>query len=58
MSLPAFNGLVAAVLLFSLLAGIAALLLDRASRAPGWTMAGVAAVLFGLSWGGLVLLGE
>ncbi|MBO1080686.1 hypothetical protein [Roseomonas haemaphysalidis] len=58
MSLPAFNGLVAAVLLFSLLAGIAALLLDRASRAPGWTTAGVAAVLFGLSWGGLVLLGE
>jgi hypothetical protein len=58
MSLPAFNGLVAAVLLFGLLAGIAALLLDRASRAPGWTTAGVAVALFGLSWGGLVLLGE
>jgi hypothetical protein len=58
MSLPAFNGLVAAVLLFGLLAGVTGLLLDRASRAPGWTTAGVAVVLFGLSWGGVVLWGE
>jgi Ca2+/H+ antiporter len=58
MSLPAFNGLIAAVLLFSLLAGIVGLTLDRAVRAPGLSAAIMAVLIFGLSWGGLLLLGE
>jgi hypothetical protein len=58
MSLPALNGLVATVLLFSLLAGVVGLMLDRAARAPGLTTAAVAMVIFGLSWGGLLLIGE
>ncbi|MBC9177059.1 hypothetical protein [Pseudoroseomonas ludipueritiae] len=58
MSLPALNGLVAAVLLFSLLAGVVGLMLDRAARAPGLATAAVAMLVFGLSWGGLLLIGE
>lgn len=58
MTAPALTALVAAFGLFGLLAGLVSLLLDRAARAPGWTTAGVAVALFGLSWGGLVLLGE
>jgi hypothetical protein len=57
-SLPAFNGLLAAILLFSLLAGLLGLTLDRAARAPGVATAIVAVLLFGLSWGGLLLLGD
>ncbi|MDB5371244.1 MAG: hypothetical protein JWP20_2802 [Roseomonas sp.] len=58
MSLPAFNVLMSAFLLFSLLAGLAGLLLDRAARAPGLATAAVVVALFGLSWGGVLLLGE
>ena len=58
MSLPALHGLVAAALLFSLLAGLVWLMLDRAARAPGLATATVAMLVFGLSWGGLLLLGE
>jgi hypothetical protein len=58
MSLPAFNGLLAAFLLFSLLAGAVGLTLDRAARAPGLATAIMAVVLIGLSWGGLLLAGE
>lgn len=58
MSLSAFNGLLAAALLFSLLAGIVALTLDRAARAPGLSTAIAAVLIFGLSWGGVMLLGE
>jgi hypothetical protein len=55
MSLPDLQGLVTAVLLFALLAGLVGLTLDRAARAPGLA---TAVVLFGLSWGGVLLLGE
>ncbi|MBO1077001.1 hypothetical protein [Roseomonas marmotae] len=58
MSIPAFNGLLAAFVLFSLLAGLVGLMLDRAARAPGLATATVAMLIFGLSWGGLLLLGE
>jgi hypothetical protein len=58
MTAPAFNGLLAAFLIFSVLAGIIGLLLDRAARAPGLVTATVAVVLFGLSWGGVLLLGD
>jgi hypothetical protein len=52
----AFNGLMAAFLLFSLLAGLGGLLLDRAARCPGMATAVVVVVFFGLSWGGSLLL--
>jgi hypothetical protein len=58
MSLVAFNGLMAAFLLFSLLAGVAGLLLDRAARCPGVATAFVVVLLFGLSWGGTLLIAE
>jgi hypothetical protein len=58
MSLPDLQGLVTAVLLFALLAGLVGLTLDRAARAPGLATAVVAVVLFGLSWGGVLLLGK
>ena len=58
MSPPALNGLVATALLFSLLAAVVGLMLDRAARAPGLATATVAMLVFGLSWGGLLLIGE
>lgn len=48
----------AAFLLFSLLAGVVWLLLDRAARAPAAATAMMAVVFFGLSWGGMLLLAE
>jgi hypothetical protein len=52
----AFNGLMAVFLLFSLLAGLGGLLLNRAARCPGMATAVVVVVFFGLSWGGSLLL--
>jgi len=52
----AFNALMAAFLLFSVLAGLGGLLLDRAARCPGMATAVVVVVFFGLSWGGSLLL--
>jgi len=52
----AFNGLMAAFLLFSVLAGLGGLLLDRAARCPGMATAVVVVLFFGLSWGGSLLL--
>lgn len=58
MTQVALNGLLVAFLLFSLLAGLAALLLERAARAPGLATIVAVVVVFGLSWGGSLLLGE
>ena len=56
MTTAAFNGLMAAFLLFSVLAGLGGLLLDRAARCPGMATAVVVVLFFGLSWGGSLLL--
>ncbi len=52
----ALTGLLAAFLLFSLVAGLAGLLLDHAARAPRFATAVVVVVFFGLSWAGSLLL--
>lgn len=56
MTAAAFNALMAAFLLFSVLAGLGSLLLDRAARCPGMATAVVVMLFFGLSWGGSLLL--
>jgi hypothetical protein len=58
MSAAALNLMLGASLLLSVLAGLAGLLLERAARSPALTMATVVLAVFGLSWAGMLLMGE
>lgn len=58
MSNPVLFGFLAVLLLFALGASVAGLMLDRAARHPGTAAAVVVLAVIGLSWGGILLLGE
>lgn len=55
---PTLMGFLSVLMLFALGASAAGLLLDRAARNPGAATALVVVLVIGLSWGGVVLLGE
>ncbi|MDJ0387631.1 hypothetical protein QMO56_05860 [Roseomonas sp. E05] len=58
MSNPVLAGFLLVLLLFAIGATFAGLLLDRAVRYPGMATGLVVVAMLGLSWGGLLLLGE
>jgi hypothetical protein len=55
---PALLGFLAVLVLFALGASAAGLMLDRAARNPATAATLVVALVIGLSWGGVLLLGE
>jgi hypothetical protein len=55
---PTLMGFLSVLLLFALGASLAGLLLDRAARNPGTAAGLVVVAVIGLSWGGVVILGE
>lgn len=55
---PVLAGFLLVLLLFAMGASLAGLLLDRAARYPGTTAGLVVMAMIGLSWGGLLLIGE
>ncbi|HWL79343.1 MAG TPA: hypothetical protein VNR89_00180 [Roseomonas sp.] len=58
MSNPVLVGFLVVLLLFAFGATLAGLLLDRAVHYPGMAAGLVVVAMIGLSWGGLLLLGE
>jgi len=58
MNNPVLSGFLLVLLLFASGATLAGLLLDRATRHPGMTAGLVVVAMIGLSWGGLLLLGD
>jgi len=55
---PVLAGFLLVLLLFAVGAGLAGLFLDRAARYPGTAAGLVVLAMIGLSWGGLLLIGE
>lgn len=55
---PTLLGSLVVLLLFALGAALAGLVLDRAARHPGTAAGLVVVAMIGLSWGGVLLLGD
>lgn len=58
MNNPVLAGFLLVLLLFAFGATLAGLVLDRATRHPGMAAGFVVVAMIGLSWGGLILLGD
>jgi hypothetical protein len=55
---PVVIGFLLVLALFALGASVAGLMLDRAARHPGTAACVVVVAMLGLSWGGILLLGD